>query len=285
MLNSTDYYPNRKLLSTITFINYTTFNLTYIYNYPIIDEGYPRSRKRLKFGGKDGRTSTGSIYCYPSCNNNNMKYRWQIVARQSKYKFFTTIQSFFMLIWCKSGCQQPNPRLLGEQGTGGAWWWIQRSCPDCSEAALEACMCSSWGSLRHQYLQHRTGSSFLWHHHYDPHPQNHQLHPSLKKKKKCMMMQCKIILNYSYDKYKKQLESLLEKRDQLKFYPFLTAKPHHHQDGLPRIWSHHTPITKKVRRQRWSKWDGSWATKLRGKFSSVFRWEVGKYSLQHLKVL
>lgn len=110
------------------------------------------------------------------------KTNWRcLIAGQTKYKLSTQSKAFFMLIWCKSGCQQPNPRLLGEQETGGAWWWIQMSCPDCSEAALEPCMCSSWGSLSYQFLQHRTGPSFLWHYHYDPRPQNHQLHPSLKK--------------------------------------------------------------------------------------------------------
>lgn len=122
------------------------------------------------------------------------------------------------------------------------------SCPGCNEAALEACMQSSWGWLRNQSLQHSTRSSFLWHYHYDPHPQNHRLHPSLKK------LHEDAIKFLKYNKQKKSSrETAWIKGRHLMFYLLLTAKPHHHQDDLPRILSHHIPITRKVRHQR-SKW-------------------------------
>jgi hypothetical protein len=121
MANSTNYYRNRELLSTKTFINYTTLTLTlYIY----MDERHLRSpKKKKKIGGKgwEDKHRFHLLLSKLQQQHEKEKTNWRcLIAGQTKYKLSTQSKAFFMLIWCKSGCQQPNPRLLGEQETGGA---------------------------------------------------------------------------------------------------------------------------------------------------------------------
>lgn len=70
---------------------------------------------------------------YPSYENKiEMKNLCSKIASSLGTNCVTTIHNS-RLPWCKSGCQQLNPILQGEQGTGGAWQWIWMSCPDCNE--------------------------------------------------------------------------------------------------------------------------------------------------------